>query len=60
MPYFDKPVPDILCDICQTHKATRWFGSTSAVACDNPECMTTHSHRFEEGLRQMEAMREFE
>lgn len=53
-------LPDIPCDCCKSAPCSQWFGRTSVVICDNPECYDEMLRRYEEGRESDERRRQYE
>lgn len=39
-------VPDMVCDVCRTNKATRWYGNTNVVLCNEAKCYQEQEQRY--------------
>lgn len=50
----NQPVPNMKCDCCHQNDATRWFGNTSVVVCDNPECYAKIARNYNKALEEIE------
>jgi len=42
------------CDICNTRKATHWFGDTSVALCNDEDCSKINRARWNRMIEEME------
>lgn len=48
------PKPKGKCDMCNTAKATHWFGDTSVALCNSEDCASKNSGRWRRMIEEME------
>lgn len=42
------------CDMCNTKKATHWFGDTSVALCNSEDCASRNRGRWQRMIDEME------
>lgn len=47
------------CDVCHVVPATRWFGDTSGILCDNQKCYDDSQRTFNEGIDELRSMENY-